>query len=559
MNAALRRNDFGFKAGWALILVLLALIPILAGYRMAPPGTRFGGFVGNNQNDCQAYLAWMRQAREGLFLCRDLFTTEPHRNAFFHPLFWLVGTLSRITGLGLLPVWYGVQLASVVLLVFAVYAFAASLTEDRFIRRLTLIVATTSAGVGWMVHPAPGTPLLKTPIDTWMVDASVFSTLTSPLFTLTASLACLLLSLARFRRRLDGGSRKDAAAAGLFALGVVAIHPYDLFVLVAVAGTWTLMAPGRPWKDLAVLALIPAPYAAYGFLLQRYHPVFSRVTWDMPVPGPIPHILGYGFPLLLAAVAVAVPSIRRAMRAVPLAAVWPAAVVVLLFLPVGYQRKFVGGVGVPLALLASIAVAHGLRSLERRTANPGFLRGVVVALVVLGSGAGSIANYRDLFRPLESPSFGVYLPDNYALAIDWLAEHSRPGDVVVAGPMLSSLIPGRTGDTVFVGHWAQTLDGEAKKNFLPALYSPASTWTPELLNVVLRRNRVRYVVVDARTAAIFGRRDLEGPFPFESLGKPVYRNLQVRIWELPGAESTSPTEPWPAGDWHGGPPPDPVR
>jgi hypothetical protein len=518
--------------------------------------------VGPDHNDYHGYMAWIRQAREGSFLFRDLFTTEPHRSAFFHPLFWAVGTLARLTGWGILPIWYGVQLAAVIFLVFAIHAFVASLTEDRFVRRLTLVLATTAAGFGWMTHPAPGTPPVQTSIDLWMVEASLLSAITSSFFTLAASLGCLLFALARFRRRLDGGPDQDAVVAGLFALGVAAIHQYDLVVLLAVAAIWTVMAPGRPLKPFAMLALIPAPFAAYSLIVLRTNPVFSRVAWAMPVPGPIPQILGFGLPLLLALVAVAIPSIRRAHRAVPLAAAWPAAVVVLLFLPVGFQRKFVWGVEVPLALLASIGVATWLRALETRTDNPGFLRAVVAAAVVLAAGAGSIAHYRGLFQRYEAKLPDDYLPDDYARAIDWLGAHSRPGDVVVAGPRLAPLLPGRAGDTVFLGHWAQTLDRGAKAAFLPALYSPASTWTPELLNVVLRRNRVRYVVADLGSMPFYGRNDLAGPFPFEPLGDLVYRNPRVKIWELRGPRSGSETEPWPSGDWRGGPSPparDPER
>ena len=99
-----------FIVVWTLVLLSVMAVPICHGYIETPPGEEFMGFSDGGVVDYNAYLAWMRQAEQGHLLFKDMFTTEPGGvRTFFHPLFWSMGTLARLTGASLLSIWYAVH------------------------------------------------------------------------------------------------------------------------------------------------------------------------------------------------------------------------------------------------------------------------------------------------------------------------------------------------------------------------------------------------------------------------------------------------------------------
>ena len=93
----------------------------------------------------------------------------------------------------------------------------------------------------------------------------------SSFFTLPAALGLLLLACVHVIRYLRGGPMRDAVVAGLYALGLAAVHQYDLVTFGVVAGLWTLLAGRRYFGGMAVAFLIPAPYVLYSLAVVTAH------------------------------------------------------------------------------------------------------------------------------------------------------------------------------------------------------------------------------------------------------------------------------------------------
>ncbi len=489
----------------------------------------------------------MRQATDGSLLFRDLFTTEPHGRMVFLPLFWILGTLARVTGTPILWLWWITNGFAAVLLTIALYRFIAVFLAAPAARLFALALATTASGFGRFVlehrafrdHP---------PIDLWFVEATVFQTLVDSFFTLSLALAFLLLALTEVHRCLESGRVRHGVSAGLWGLALALVHPYDVVILYAVAGSWWALHRGAK-RALLVASLIPMPVIAYGVILSR-NPTLSQLEWTMPVPSLLAHVLGWGLPLVLAVVAVFIPGARRGMNHAGHLIAWPLIIAALFLLPIEFKRKFVLGLQVPLCILAvgSLAWIRGVlpRGLDRPAVNA-----MLAVLVILFAAQGSVYWYRQTLDRFTRAGVGEYLPADHRETLQWLRDHLRPTETVMASRALAARIPGATGSTVFAGHWAQTIDAPGKWEFVDAVFSEGLPADGGALRRVLDRNRVRYLVLDARDQGWGVVTPTRPVLVADVIARVVRETERTIVWEVDAYRTRSENEPWQSGDWRG--------
>jgi len=116
-------------------------------------------------------------------------------------------------------------------------------------------------------------------------------------------------------------------------------------------------------------------------------------------------------------------------------------------------------------------------------------------------------------------------------AFDYIEHHCSSDDVVLATQPIAAMIPGRTGRTVFSGHWAQTMNYRAKYAFVLRLLSGTGGESKESVVATLHENRVRLLVLDR-----LGREGLataSTPPALQGLATLVFENNLVKIWSVP--------------------------
>ena len=518
---------------WACVLIGVVAVPIVHGYQVAPEGWSFSGFIGAFHNDYNGYLAWTRQAEEGQLLFRNLFSAEPHGRVFAHPLFWLMGTAAATSGASIMTVWHLTQAVGCLLMVYSIYRLASMFTDSVATRMLSLVLATTASGFGWWVDVPRNSAWLEKPIDLWMAQANQAQALLTSFFTLPIALAFLLLALVRGLEYLRHGRRRDAVLSGLFALALAATHQYNMATLYVVLAVWMAMTGWHRFRGLLVIAALSLPYCLYSVGVISFDPVFSKVTWAMPSATPWAIAVGWGLPLLLAMGALALPAVWRENRDVRLLLAWLLSGLVLMYVPIGFERKLIWGLHVVLCLLASMGWIGTLRTALRALApaKRAAVMGLLSVALVGFSSIGTIELYRLQFERNRSHVFGDYLPDAYLEAMRWLDDNSEHAEVVIASPAIAPYLPGESGVTVFWGHWAQTLDRGAKERFLRRLFQPAGSKSDDIARV-LQRDRGRFIVLDARSLRDWKIRRPPAKFAFDSLAAPVFRNPAVTIWRV---------------------------
>ena len=528
-----RRNPPPVEKGglrWAIWascgIVSLSCVPYLIAYAIAPPGYKFIG-LGANVDDASVYLSWMRQAADGHFFIRNLFTTEPQVAHGFNFLFFVLGVFARLTHLPLIAVFHLARIASGLGLLLAVYGFAGIWLKDLRSKRIALLVVGLSAGFGWLYF-VPKT--IIQPVDNWQHEAFTFlSIYLSPL--LVFPMLMMLGALYFLLRFTETGRWKHAAYAGVILLFLSNIHGYDV---ITVGITWAFYAIYelarrrnlRPVVGGLAAALIAAPAAAYQVHFYLTEAVFrERVgvgTYTMAFGW---YIVGYG--LLLPLAAFGAWKAYKSRTDVGLLVCWVVAAFVGAYLPVSFQRKLISGTHIPLSLLATIGIVGLVKLLPSR-----FRTVSTAALIVLMMPSSFAFMARDIARIAGNESNTTahvpFISKGELAALDYLRKNTGPNDVILSPCGLAVLIPGYTGRCVYYGHWGETVRFSDKLFEAAALYMPR---TPDVSRYLFLRSRgITYVVgyhfaSDLSVDMVdFGRQPLPFLIPvFDSKDVGVYR------------------------------------
>jgi hypothetical protein len=275
---------------------------------------------------------------------------------------------------------------------------------------------------------------------------------------------------------------------------------------------------------------------AYYALQFNSHPVWRSFLAQDIVPSPPIwyYAAGYGLIFLLA-LAGASDVLRRRDERQLLWVTWPVVILLVSYLPFAGQRRMIFGGVIPLAGLASIGLLSVVapwveRSrLAGRLAGRGYPRerlgGLVVALCVAfatpshwlllaGSALSAAAGAPQVTRPVAVEE-----------AIDWLGEHSAPGDVILSSYEVGNMVPGRIGRRVVWGHWDETAFYAQKQVEVTAFFDRN---TPDAeRQAMLRRYSVDYLIYgpDEREIGEFDVTDIR-------YLKPVFSVDGVTVYEV---------------------------
>lgn len=517
-----------------IALSILSFIPHIAAFTHTPAGFRYvwSNYPGS-PHDINSYFTWIRQASDGDWLFNLKYTSEPTPRVVFHPLFLAMGLLIRI-GIPLTAVWVVAQIASIAALVYSLRRFLAHLFDNPVRRLFVMAVALVSGGLGFLTNTFRLYRSFDTlPVDMGMAEVTLARSIMTP-FVFAFSIAlmlcvfALLISFERSRRRSD----IVLASLAAFALGI--IHPYDIVIVAVVATVFLLMRLGlHAAKPLAILGAAAAiPYLYY--MLVMTNTLYAQAgNAEMRSPAPLAYLLGFGL-LLPFAVAGAVMLFRaRAFRGNPawlLALIFLLVVPILVYAPFTFQRKLIEGWIVPLTAFAAV----GMLWIWAKVKTFGPLRHALIRTVVVTSAIAILSLSpltllrNDLVRVREA-GFPYYMSESELAGMRWLAQHTDRSAVVLSAPDYGNIVPRFSGNTVFIGHWAQTVDFDRKAQEAHAFYTGTIQATDRA--AFLTRERIAYVIVGPLERRYGAPYVLVG----DPLLAPAFANDDITIYRVIGA------------------------
>jgi hypothetical protein len=482
--------------------------------------------------DFPVYLAAMDQgARAPGWLIYDRFTPEPHGPAFMFPLYVGIGKLAALVGLPPLTLYYLGEVVGRVILLVALYVFAAAFLPTVGQRRLALALMLMGTNLTlWaalLLEPVlsrAGTSEAL-PLGA-QLEVTTLGVFLAPLH-LMVGLACTVLAIAAFAAASEPGAGWRARA-GLAAsvLGLALVHPFNLPVVLVLFGLYSAVALVQtrrwPWPALVATVLagvVAAPWLLYNYYTFRVEPFWSVVYGQqntVPSPSPLRLVLDYGPVLLLAPLAWWAWPPPRAGR--PTLALLAGAVLLLaLYAPVPFQRRLAFGVQPVLAVLAAAALAAWAVRLGARGR-----RRLGLTLAALGLPTAIFLYGGVVASALANTPLTVYVASRAEWAAgEWLAARMMPDEVVLAteksGFWLAALVPGR----VWLGHEGITYDVPTKR----AVVAEVLAAPPAEAARRLAAHGVTYLYYGPRERALGALTPAPGL-------EPVYESPEVVIYRV---------------------------
>ena len=196
--------------------------------------------------------------------------------------------------------------------------------------------------------------------------------------------------------------------------------------------------------------------------------------------------------------------------------VWAVCGIVLLYLPIGLQRRFMMGLYVPIVGLA----AFGLLWIERRYGQLAagragkylFALSLPTNLLLLFLAFYGVQTHEPLY----------FITSSEDRAFEWIEEHTPANALIVAAPQTGMYIPAHTGRRVIYGHPYETVDAQKEEATVLGFFQGSGQSSP---NEILDMRGVDYVFYGPRERA------LGGELSRERL-QSVYSNEDVIIFQV---------------------------
>jgi hypothetical protein len=468
-----------FRLGFIALMLVLTSLPYFLLWHATPPGAKYTWIMPPYPQDSLAYMAWTQQAAHGNFLLQLKYTTEPHSPFLFHPFFLVCGWLTRLLGCDIGVIHLLVKGVGVILFFFALFKYLDHLKLTTAESVAATLFTGLSSGLGAFLAWFGDATVIRSfrPVDTWLPDANTFwALLWNPLFPF--SLTLTVLTIFWLDRGTSTGKKADLWLSGLAAGLLALIHPYSQLLLFVLVLTFTLVRQGKDsFGYLWRFAVAAFPFCLYLGLVTLLVPIVSQhsASGTMKSRPLTSYLLGFGIPLALVPLGVLFGRLEFLKRYWQLL-FWFLLSLVFAYLPVWFQRKFIFGAHVPLAILAGVSVCIVISKL---ITGPKQVWAITAALLLLLPAVATthIYNFKTQTKMAQAnQGSSYYLNSDLAEGLPFLKTNSQPRDIVFATPLTSSLIPAFSGNTVLWGHWAMSVDSKQKQQWFQELCSPANGW-----------------------------------------------------------------------------------
>jgi uncharacterized membrane protein len=110
-------------------------------------------------------------------------------------------------------------------------------------------------------------------------------------------------------------------------------------------------------------------------------------------------------------------------------------------------------------------------------------------------------------------------------AMDWLAAHTQPADIVLSSYQVGNYIPARAGNRVFLGHGPETIHVEEKENIVGQFFQAQTS--DAYRKETLRQYNIAYVFYGPVERALGDFQPATSPYL-----KEVFTNDRYAIYEV---------------------------
>ncbi|MBI3384751.1 hypothetical protein HY030_00990 [Candidatus Gottesmanbacteria bacterium] len=505
----------------AIAVYLISSIGLLYGYLHTPSGMIFLG--GHLPNSGEILNMVLPQLREGHLLIKNLFTSEPQPRIFFAPSYLPMALLGQILPVNnFLLVQLGRFFYTILFFIIAFKFFKLLKLKNIF---WAFLLLGFSSGFGLFLKWG-----IPNSADLWIPEINTFhSLLFSP--NIIFSQILMMLSLMTFFKGYTLQKWKYFLLSGAFATLLAFEHQFDAVTVLLTILIFLLLTETKfkIWlkKIFSLWSIFFGPILVFGLYYFLIKQNWSSLIWTNQNHLYSPPLLSYisGFGLIgIGAFLAIIKSKNKKNSSYHLILSWLIAVIIVIYSPLPFQRRFGEGMHIPLVILSSYYLWELVQKLKKIPFRLGLF-----FLLLFSAATNFYLLYLDIkayqLSPNESP-FYIYQEDLTALS--WLRNNSSDKDVILADGLYSPLIPGLIGRTVYFGHsvgTALTIDPEKKteqaKNFF--FYD-----SDEKRQKFLENNKITFFFLGKKAAAAEDFSLWEGKDYF----RKVFERQDVKVFKV---------------------------
>jgi hypothetical protein len=453
-------------------VALLSALPYALAARLAPANTIFNGFL-INPIDGFTYLAKMQQGAEGYWTLVLPYAPEPGPRAFLYVFYLLLGQISRLVSPDLILTFHVSRIAAATLMFYCAYRLCERICTHRHVRWFAFGLMLFGSGLGWL-----GLFCSNLESSDILIPESIPYLLaySNPHFPLTAA-ALLVGILAALSEDWNIRARVMLAAISGAVLG--AVLPFSYVSLVVILGLWIALElwfalKAIPRKGgmrinlnrgitLGASFVGALPWLVYDLWLSHTHPVIS--AWNVqnltPSPNPIAYLFGFAPLLILAAFGVIRGKPWRTSTG-RLLLVWLLSGFLLLYAPLGFQRRLSLGLAFPIAILAAWGWGSLSIQVERR-------RPIAIALIAMFSLTNLLVVTAGLTGVAAGDPSVVFTRQERA-SYRWIGQNIPENSLILAGKTAGNRLPAFASVRVLYGHPFETPGAEAQAALVESLF-----------------------------------------------------------------------------------------
>ena len=537
------------KKEWRLVGLIiiffigLSLFSIFIALHSKPKDTIFIGTQYINRVDTPVYYSWIEQAKQGHFLFKDLFTSEPHP-AFIFDIFWLlVGWLAKILSLSSVVAFQVAKFLLIPLAIIVLYIFISYFFVDPQHRKLCLIFMVFAAGLGGVVAcintVAQNYQPQLVPMDVWAPDGFIFFTL----YHNAHFIAALILILLIFLLMLLALEKKKWICsfwAGLAALILFQFHPYHLPTIFLVLGAYLIILSIRNkkilwygWRYYLTLLILSSPSIIYHLWTYKNFWVMQQIIAQNICLTPALWItlLSYGFLLILALIGIWIIIKKKNVGHKELFLItWIVVQFSLIYLPINIQRRFMTGLEVVIVILA----IYGLNYLkflgQKRVKIKKYIIDNKIMLICLFLILFCFSNY--FVVSYNSQAFYAFAYDDHIhlnkfllAAMTWLKNQTPINSTILSSYYNGGLIPAFSLRPVYMGHWDLTARAIVKDQNVHWFFK--NNDGDDLKQKFLTQNKINYLFYSNQESTLGSFNPAEKRYL-----QLVFTNPEVKIYQV---------------------------
>lgn len=430
---------------FALAVITFTSLPYLLALYIEPQG--FTGFL-IGVEDGNSYIAKMLRGAAGDWLFRSPYSTMPQTGALLYLPYLLIGKMLGLHAGHLVYVlaFHAFRLFSIAALCVAAYAFISHFVADTNLRRWGLAVAVLGGGLGWLPLLFGQAELLGSiPLDFYSPETFGYLAVFG-LPHLALARALLLLGLLWVSAARQPGWKLTALWLAMALVHLLTAALGLALLALHCAALWLRRVPGWQTQMRASLwaaagAAAPLAYNAWAYLNDTYLRAWAAQN-QILAPHPLHYVLAYGWLLPLAYWGWRRLEASAVLK--NLSATWLLALPLLLYAPIGLQRRFAEGVWVLLVALA-LRGLEGLPAPRRRRSLLLFMLAAPSTLLLwLGAMQTALNPATPAFRPADE--------------VTWFETLRQQQDaIVLAAYDTGNALPAWAPVRVLIGHGPETV------------------------------------------------------------------------------------------------------